>query len=343
MTTQTDQGPTTDPCGDCDHGGIEDLSCSAKRFQKQAEVANQSATELEGYRAQFATARADYTKVRDAVKADVDAASTQLKHVHDTLRCLLDDDEKHCLKESLCTVVEAIDECAGASGCCVGDCEFDSSVGEGETASDLAGRIDKYRRSTQQNTDCFTSLIAQQQQIPTDVAAIKAEVTQLAADVAAEGDKDVIRLYSRWLVARMKLEPKRLWRGLLTVNDYVDCLCRALRCALLGWEAIIVLEGAKAEMDCKDQAKVAACLKKQQDILEDLLCEYEKCRPQHGGSTGSSGGSDGGSGGAPSTPAGAPGGDHSDDDDECNCGHHHHHHHDGDHDHEHDDGDYTGA
>jgi hypothetical protein len=295
MGTQDEQqkAPSTVGCGTCDAG---DLACSTERFKRQAVVAEESATALAGLPEKYNQALAAYTEARASVQVDVKAAKDLLKHLRESLKCLLDDEERRCLKESFRKIIAAIDDCKGGdNGCCVGNCDFDGTPATDESASGLSGRIDQYRRDTQQNIDCFNKLIGQQQEVPAEVAAIKSEVAAIDAAARAEGDKDVPRLYARVLVARSRLDTERLWRGFTTVGDYMDCLCKALTCSYKGWEAIILLEGAKAEKDCQDTAKVTACTKLQTDILENLMCEYDKCRPK-----GSSG----------------------DSDEDCGCGHH---------------------
>jgi hypothetical protein len=267
------------PCGDCDLGAIEDLACSAKRFQKQADVAKESLEKIPGYQTQFGTARSDYQAARDAVQADVAAAKKQLEDVLGQLKCRLDDDKEHCLEEALDKVIAAIRECAGVPGCCAGPCEFDADPGD-DTAAALSGRIEQYRRDVKKSMDCFETLIAEQTELKTRATKIKADVAAIATDLAADvPGKDWARLYARALVAQWQLRPAQLWKGFPTVNDYVDCLCTALTCALKGWEAIAILEGIKAEMDCKAEAAAAACVKKQQDIVGEVMREYVCCCP----------------------------------------------------------------
>jgi hypothetical protein len=267
--------PTSDdPCTDCDLGAIEDLACSAKRFQRQADVANESLAQLTEFKTKFGTARNDYQAARDAAQADIAAARTQLKDVLGQLRCRIDDDKERCLKDALDKVVDEIRKCAGQPGCCVGECEFDSTPGSDDAAA-LSGRIERYRREVKKASDCFESLIAEQAALPVRAKAIRDAVAAIAAEVAAENAaKDWARLYARALIAKWQLRKKQLWRGFPTVNAYVDCLCAALTCALKGWEAIAILEGIKAEMDCKAEAADAACKKKQENILDEVMREY---------------------------------------------------------------------
>lgn len=301
MSTETESGTSTNgtstsgECAGCDVGG---LACSTEMYKRQAEVAEESTTKLEGYQAKFDSARAGYTKARADAKADVDAAAKKLADIHDTLKCVLDKPERSCLKTSLETVTAAIKECAGTTGgCCVGECSYPTEPTEGETASSLAGVIAQYRKEAEKNQACFDSLITLLTSIPAAIAELKAAVAQLDADVKAEGDKDLVRLFARYLVLRSRIEGDGLFGGFASVNAYVDCLCKAMQCSYAAWQAVIELEGRKARLDCEERARTAECQRKQRDILEDILCEYEKCKP--------------------SRPTDPPA------DQDCGCGHHH--------------------
>ncbi len=301
MSTETDSGTSTNgtstggECVGCDVGG---LACTTEMYKKQAEVAERSTQALQGYQEKFASARGDYTKARADAKADVHAAQAKLRDIKDSLKCVLDTDERNCLKASLETVKAAIKECTGTTGgCCVGECSYPSEPTEGETTSSLAGLIDEFTQEAAKNQACFDALIDLLTSIPAAVADLKAAVAALDADVKADGDKDLVRLYARYLVLMWKLEGDALFGGFASVNAYVDCLCKAMQCSYAAWQAIIELEGRKARLECEERARADECERKQRDILDDILCEYEKCKPDR--------------------PA-----DHPEDED-CGCGHHH--------------------
>ena len=302
MSTETESGTsTTGECAGCDVGG---LACSTEMYKRQAEVAEESTKALDGYQAKFDSARGAYTKARADAKADVDAAGTKLDGIRETLKCVLGKDERQCLRDSLDKITAAITACAGSSGgCCVGDCSYPSAPTEDETTSSLAGLIDQYRQAAARHQACFGSLITLLTSIPAAIAELKAAVTELDTDVKADGPKDLVRLYARYLVLRSRLDGDALFGGFASVNAYVDCLCKAMQCSYAAWQAVIELEGRKARLECEERARKAECDRKQKDILEDILCEYEKCKPQH-----------------PSEPGG--GGEH---DPDCGCGQHHCH------------------
>jgi hypothetical protein len=272
--------PAEQPCTDCDLGAIEDLACSAKRFQKQADVANSSLVELTQARAKFATARADYQAARDNAQANVRSTKTQLADSLETLECKVDKPDRECVNRAFKNVVTAIRACAKEPGCCTGPGEFDPTWDPEEPLSALVGRIEQYRRDVAVSTECFAALVKEQTDLPARAAAIKAEVAKIAKELAADSpDKDLVRLLARALVVQWQLRPIQLWLGYTTVNDYVDCMCASITNAMKGWEAVAILEGIRAELDCKATAAAAACEKKQLDIVAEVMAEYVRCCP----------------------------------------------------------------
>jgi hypothetical protein len=282
---ETDPALAGEDCRD-----VGDLACRIKRFTRQSEVAAESQGALEGMQEKYDAASAAYFAAQTAVRADVKAAKDQLARIYDVLKCTLEAD-RDCMHKAVDKVFGEIDKCGAKQGRCrVGPCNFDTNVGADATASELAGRIDEYRREAANAVQVFDDLIAHPQQIPSDVAGIKGEVERLSEEVRADGNRQPERFFASYLVLEKKLEGARLWHGFETSKDYMDCLCRALGCAFKGWEAVIVLEGSKAEIDCRDEAKKAECARKQTNVLQDVLAEFEKCRqnaevpkPQNGG------------------------------------------------------------
>src|SRR4029079_12237435 len=130
------------------------------------------------------------------------------RKLHDVikdLKCKLDDRDEECVKDAIDKVVAAIRECSGEPGCCVGEGDFEGP-GDDETATELAGRIDEYRRQVAAAEKCFTDLIAETTAIAGRVADLKAEVDAIAAeknskpDVEDSDDKDYwVRLFARAL------------------------------------------------------------------------------------------------------------------------------------------------
>ncbi|RZU11367.1 hypothetical protein EV645_6533 [Kribbella rubisoli] len=277
MGTETDTPQTTGNCAGCDPGG---LACSTEMYKRQAEVAEESAKALDKYQEKFESARAAYAKARADAKADVEKAKQDLETVKQAL-CKLSIEDRKCLRDSYNKVYQAIKDCSGTTGgCCVGDCSYPTEATDSETTSSLAGLIDQYRQAAATNQACFANLIKLLDTIPAEITTLKKDVGDLVDQVGKAADKDVlVRLYAKYLVVRLGLEGDRLFGGFTSVNAYVDCLCRAMQCSYAAWQAVIELEGRKARLDCEDRARKAECERKRKDIVEDILCEYEKCKP----------------------------------------------------------------
>jgi hypothetical protein len=292
---RTDEGTTDCGCPSCELGDVEGLACRAAKYQKQAEIMTAIATELATDQTQYADARKAYSEAWSDTQAEIAAVRAQLDELLELLVCRLDDDQKECLDRVAGEVFDATEECSPDPGCCVDDCEFDDQVPQDATLAWLTTRIDDYRRQTVANTACFTSLVGEAQTVTAQVAAIKAEVTNLATAVTSGGDATkLIRWYARWLIASYRLDLTRLGHGFTSVSAYGDCLCKALQCIASGWAAIAVLEGARAELACLEKAREDSCKQKKEQTLEAILEAYDRCcQPEeddndkeHGGSYG---------------------------------------------------------
>ncbi len=277
MTSDED---TTDDCGceSCDLEGVDGLACKAAKYAKQAEIMSAVAIDLAAFQTQYADARKAFSEGWPDAQAEIAAIRTQLDELAEILHCRLDDDDRECLERVAQKVFEEIEACSPAPGCCVGDCEFDDQVPDDATEAWLKTRIDEYRRQTTASTACFTSLVTEAATVAAQIAALKAEVNDLATAVQSGGDATkVVRWYARWLIASYRLDWTRLGHGFTSVSAYGDCLCKALQCIAAGWAAIAILEGALAEKVCLDKAKDAACQQKKEQTLEAILEAYDRC------------------------------------------------------------------
>jgi hypothetical protein len=264
-------------CQPCDLEGVDGLTCRAKKYEKQAEIMKQVATDLASYKTQYGEARKAFAEAWESTTAEREEIQRQLDEIYDLLKCRLTPAQKDCLDEAAEDVFSDIEECLPDTGCCVGECEFDDEVGDDDVPA-LTARIEKYRRDTEANTACFTSLVAEAQTVIDRVAEIKAEVAALASVITGSSDKTKVpRWYARWLIASYRLNVARLGHGFDSVKAYSDCLCKALQCIAAGWGAIAVLEGARAEKQCMDDAEAAECKRKSEATLESILEAYECC------------------------------------------------------------------
>ncbi len=277
MSTQ-DNKPQSGQCAPCDLEGIDNLACTAARFQRQAEVINGVSADLVTYRTQYGGAKKAYSAAWEAAGSEVSAIRTELDSLYEQLHCRLSDDKRECLEKARDDVFAEIDECTGPLGCCVGPCEFDETVSESDDVASLTARIQQYRDETISNTGCFVALIGEPVALAARVAETKSEVTALSTDMAGGGDATmVVKWYARWLIADKRLELNRVGNGFTTVAAYMDCLCTALKCVSAAWTVIAVLEGVTAEKACQDAAKAQACQQKREDTLESILDSYQAC------------------------------------------------------------------
>lgn len=235
---------------------------------------------MKDFKEKFDSARAEYTKARDAAEKDLDAARGTLHTVREQIRCRVHKDQKQCLARAVDEVFEDIKDCAGDWGCRVEECacEFDDEVEEDDTVATLSARIARYTTEVENAAYCFTRLHRELEDLPERATKIKTEAAQLLADASdPDTGKDVVRLYARLLILERRIE--EVWRGFTTVEAYVGCLCKALLCVLRGRQAIATLEGAKAVLMCKEEAGKAACERKQAQTPEEVMAVYERLCP----------------------------------------------------------------
>jgi hypothetical protein len=273
------QEPPPKHCTTCDLGEIDELTCTAKRFARQAEVMNEVATDLETYRTQYDAARKKYTDARDAAVLDLEAIRNVLEELAEQLRCRLTDTQRSCLEQATATIFANIDECTDPPGC-QSPCE-DVEAEAGDSSGDLdelTAEIAWRRKNLTDSAAYFTALVAEPDDITKQAGDLKQEATQLATDVAGGGDTSkVVRWYARWLILDTAADMSRLGRGFESVSAYIDCLCGVLRCLVAGWTTVAVLEGQKAELECHEDAKRSLCDKTKADPLQAILIEYEAC------------------------------------------------------------------
>lgn len=266
--------------GGCDPGAIDELACIATGIQRRAEVTQEHLPQLREFQEKFNSARTQYAKARLAAKTDLDEAAATLGKVREQIRCRVTHEQRHCLQQAVGNVFDDIRRCTGGPGCCADDCgcAFDDTVGQGDTVATLSARIARYTADTLKAAACFTDLDGEITALPERAAKIKTEAAQLLADLCdAVLGKDVVRLYARLLVLLRRIT--EAWRGFETVSGFVDCLCKALLCVLKGWQAIAVLEGARAELVCKEETRKKACERKQKETVEEVMAEYTRLCP----------------------------------------------------------------
>jgi hypothetical protein len=296
-STPEQNDPSTG-CAPCDLSEIENLSCTAKKFARQAEVMNEITGKLETWKGQYEAARQKYADATAAAGADLAAVREVLDALAEQLRCRLRDDQKSCLEQACQEVFADLDACAGPRGCqspCDGS--EDGSLITSDDLAKLTAEIERRRRNLTESADYFVKLVAEPDDITRQAAELKAEAVKLASDVAAGGDSEkVIRWYARWLILDTAATPERLGSGFASTSAYLECLCDLLRCLVSGWAFLAQLEGRKAELDCQLKAQQDACDRKRTDTLQAVLDAYESCcrsrDPEPGGTYGGKGTAD---------------------------------------------------
>ena len=107
--------------------------------------------------------------------------------------------------------------------------------------------------------------------LPARVKALQDEIAAISK-AAADGSWEPAKLYAAVLVARRHL--KDVWRGFADVNEYMECLCRALTCMIKGHAAIGELTRQAAVNQCYRESWKAACEHLEHYTVEEVLAEY---------------------------------------------------------------------
>ena len=258
MSTEEYTKDSAKPCEGCDLDEIDALTCTAKRIQKQSEATNESLKILDPRRDAFKAAKNAYTTAWAAAKADVDAATAKLTPLKKELACRLPEHSRQCLvlrsgRRSRSRSAHAKANMAVAVSTAIST----SQSARPTPRATLSGRISELRQKATELDTYFGDLVDEQTELPANAAAAKKLVDTLAADAAADtGEKGLGqalrpcgsgRVDYRQSLGRLHQRP-----------NYLDCLCQILTCLLRAWKAIVVLEGAQAELSCKDGAKRSA-------------------------------------------------------------------------------------
>jgi hypothetical protein len=115
--------------------------------------------------------------------------------------------------------------------------------------------------------------------LPARVQAVRKEIDAIAK-ATADGSWEPAKLYAAVLVARRHL--KDVWRGFANVNEYMDCLCRALTCMVKGHAAIGELTRQAAVNRCHRESWKAACKYLEDNTVAEVLAEYLRvCADDH--------------------------------------------------------------
>ena len=119
--------------------------------------------------------------------------------------------------------------------------------------------------------------------LPARVKAVQGEIEALAK-ATNDGSWEPTKLYAALLVARRHLH--NVWRGFANVNEYMECLCRALTCMIKGHAAIGELTRQAAVNKCHRDCWKAGCKYLGENTVAEVLAEYlrvcaedDECEP----------------------------------------------------------------
>ncbi len=107
--------------------------------------------------------------------------------------------------------------------------------------------------------------------LPGRVKDLQGEIDKITT-AAADGSWDPPQLYAAVLVARRHL--KDVWRGFANVNEYMECLCRALTCMIKGYAAIGELTRQAAVNQCYRDSWKTMCDDLAANTVAEVLAEY---------------------------------------------------------------------
>jgi hypothetical protein len=119
--------------------------------------------------------------------------------------------------------------------------------------------------------------------LPARVKALQAEIEAIS-QATGDGSWKPSKLYAALLVARRHLH--NVWRGFANVNEYMECLCRALTCLIEGHAAIGELTRQAAVNQCHRDCWKAGCKYLAENTVAEVLAEYlrvcaedDECEP----------------------------------------------------------------
>ncbi len=272
---QDDECRPPQECEDCDPGLIDDLACQSEGVAAQAAYNAEQQPVLKQASVDYATARGAYRAARSAATLEVQDLRHQVKQLIERIRCQIKQDEVvDCLDRAFRCVCRELDACGSGGGCCTtAECEVDKTCPD--DYDELVSRIVEYEARVVREQACFTSLVAEPQALTDRVAAAKAEVDAINAELGGDpATVDVKKLYVSALVAQRHLG--EIWNGFPQTQDYIDCLCRTLTCWTKTIDAVSVLTGCRAVADCKDRVRRTHCEDLATKTVEEVLLEYER-------------------------------------------------------------------
>ncbi len=263
------------PRDDCDPD-VNDLECVAAGDKAKAEYSATFATDLKTAKGTYETTRTAYRTARHDVWLTVEDLRHQIRHLVERIACQIEQPRiRRYLDDAFAEVLEELKCCPTPDPCCTDDCEFDlDDIGD-LSSTELQERITRYQKRADEAKASFTTLTGEPQNLRQRVDDRKADVARITAALAGDpATLDLKQTYADALVTKWKIG--RVWNGFGQVQDFVDCLCGALTCWTRGCEAVYVLTGTKAFVDCRDDAKSTYCTKLRDETVQQILARYDR-------------------------------------------------------------------
>lgn len=320
-------------CADCDPDLFDEHKCRREGIQAQADFNATAGPELEQATTGYETARKAYRDTRMAIGTEAKDLGEEIGLLIERIICLIKDDSViDRLDKAYKCVARKLKGCTPDSArCSDGSCDYDDTCPEDDEDhvdyNALVRKIKEYERRLAAEKECFGNLKGEPDLLRARFDAVKAEIDAVKSTEGGPKDGvDLHKLYVDALVARRHL--RLIWGGFDSVQDFVDCLCRALTCWTKASEALSGLTYCLAVEDCKRRTHEEYCTRLRNDTAAEVLLAYERlCSGQDNDEDDHEDGHED---------------DHEDEGDEedpeCGCGHGHKHrrsHHD--HRHSHDD------
>jgi hypothetical protein len=283
----------------CDPGPLDDLVCQAKGIAEQSKYNTDHEKELADARTALDNARGAYSDDRDKFDKELGPSREKLAKIFAD-RCGIDQAQRRRLDRAFEKVRTRLEDCR-PDPCCVDDeCDWDDDVGHCDEPDDVAALRARIEWHVKRATRCFRDLSNETEPPPPPPPGATATATattepakptepppppgmeKRVANVILEiktiednaSKWPATKVYAAALVARWHL--RTVWNGFADVNEYVDCLCRALNCMIRGHAAIARLERKAAVTACYRKKWDEACKKLDEPAtaVNEVLAEY---------------------------------------------------------------------
>ncbi len=266
--------PQTTDCGCDPSSSIDERKCRDQGLTAQLDYTKQHSDALQAAQTAYDTARTGYREARHDAALKVQDMKHQVKHLIERIKCLIEQERVvRCLDEAFEEVCKELDCCEGPLGCCVEVVEFDREPPD--RYRKLVRRIDRYTEVVTKAQACFDVLVTEPDALALRVTAVKADLDAITAALADDAAKvDLKKQYAAALVARRKLA--RIWNGFADSAAYIDCLCHALTTWADGVDAISLLTGAKAVLECRRQSAQDWCTRLVGGPVAEILVVYDR-------------------------------------------------------------------